>query len=53
MAAPLFELHTGQDSYGLQDEAQNVIERDAKHALKSPDENERLQGARSVQLLDY
>ena len=53
MTAPLFELHTGQDSYGLQDEAQNVLERDSKHSLKSPDDEERLLGVRSAQLLDY
>ena len=51
--APLFELRTNTSEEVLRAEALEVLERDAKHALKSSDSDERLQGIRAVQLLNY
>jgi len=51
--SPLFELRTNTSEEVLRAEALEVLERDAKHALKSHDPNERLQGVRSIQLLNY
>ncbi len=49
----LFEIQDGSSINSLQEEALDVLERDSKHALKSPDDEERLLGVRSAQLLDY
>ena len=42
-----FELDRGQDD--LEERVRDVFDRDAKHALNSPDPEERLLGVRAVQ----
>ena len=49
----LFEIQDGSTINSLREEAMDVLERDSKHSLKSPDDEERLLGVRSAQLLDY
>ena len=49
--APRHELHDGRSNNSLQKEARSVLERDAKHALKSQNSQERLLGVRAVELL--
>jgi hypothetical protein len=51
--APLFDLNSVGSYDYLQDEARHTLERDAKHSLKSPDDNERLDGIRTVELFNY
>lgn len=46
-----FELDRGQDD--LEDRVKDVFDRDAKHALNSPDPEERLLGVRASETFLY